>query len=135
MSESPFSEPTWAIVELFGHNLIAGQVSEVAVAGVAMLRVDVPAVDGSPAFTKFYGGAAVYAITPTDQESALHAVNHLQALPIAPWTIPMRVKKLPARVIHEDNEDDGLELGYWMTPDEEDEDEEDEEDDSLERYG
>ena len=119
MSEGPFAEPTWAIIELFGHNLIAGQVSEVSVAGAAMLRVDVPAVRDVPGFTKFYGGGAIYAITPTDQESALHAVNHLQAQPVNVWTIPVRVKQLPAHVI-----DDG----------DEDEDEEDDMHDGLEPY-
>lgn len=39
-----FDEPTWAIVELFGHKVIAGEISEVDVAGTQMLRVDVPAV-------------------------------------------------------------------------------------------
>ena len=90
-----FVEPTWAIVELMGHQVIAGQITEVLVAGCPMLRVDVPSVKDVPGFTKFYGGGAIYAITPTDQESALHAVNHLQAQPVNVWTIPVRVKVLP----------------------------------------
>ena len=125
MSEGLFGEPTWAIVELFGHNLIAGQVSEVSVAGAAMLRVDVPAVRDVLGFTKFYGGGAIYAITPTDQESALHAVNHLQAQPVNVWTIPVRVKVLP--VLQAPDE------GDWE--DGNDEPVEDQQDGSLERFG
>lgn len=37
----------WCIVELFGHNRIAGRCTEQNVAGVNMLRVDVPATSGS----------------------------------------------------------------------------------------
>lgn len=91
MSENPiFSEPTWAIVEPFGRSVIAGEVSEVDVAGTQMLRVDVPEVDGRQAFTKFYGGGAVYAITPTDEESARFAVGQLNVRPVNQWKIPDR---------------------------------------------
>ena len=55
-----------------------------------MLRVDVPAVGDVPGFTKFYGGGAVYAVTPTDEASALHAVGHLTQRPIDRWVIPER---------------------------------------------
>ena len=66
MSETQGLE-TWAIVELFGHQKIAGHISEANVAGTTMLRVDVPEVDGQAAFTRLYGGSAIYSITPTDE--------------------------------------------------------------------
>src|SRR4029077_10618064 len=47
----------WAIVELFGHVRLAGQVSQVEQYGSTMLRLDVPEVDGHPGFTSFKGGA------------------------------------------------------------------------------
>lgn len=92
MTDPPvtFAEPTWALVELFGRNVVAGQITETPIAGIAMLRVDVPPVNGKPGYTKFYGGAAIYAITPTDQASALHAAAHLDAIPIATYVIPYR---------------------------------------------
>ncbi|HMQ77146.1 MAG TPA: hypothetical protein PKE21_13685 [Flavobacteriales bacterium] len=62
---------TWAIVELLGHNRIAGHITEQTVVGVPMLRVDVPAIGELPAFTRLFGGAAIYAINPCDQETAL----------------------------------------------------------------
>jgi hypothetical protein len=99
-----FDNPVWAVVELFGHNIVAGEVSEVSVAGTEMLRVDVPEVDGVPGFTKFYGGAAVYAITPVDEAGALHAVRHLHVRPISTYVIPAR--QLPPTI----DEDDGAEV-------------------------
>jgi len=88
--QGQFVEPTWAIVELMGRNVIAGQISEVAVAGSAMLRVDVPAIKGVEAYTKFFGGQAIYAITPTDEASALHAAEHFQQAPVSQWVVPYR---------------------------------------------
>lgn len=92
-----FSEPTWAIVELFGRQVIAGEISEVTIADSTMLRVDVPPVNDRKAYTKFYGGSAVYAITPTDQASGLHAARHLDKPPISEWTIPLR--QIPAIMV------------------------------------
>lgn len=57
----------WAVVELFGHQVIAGMVSEQVIGGQGFVRVDVPAVNGSQAFTKFYGAGAIYAISPCDE--------------------------------------------------------------------
>lgn len=60
----------WAIVELMGHQRIAGRVTERSVAGVMMIQVDVPEVAEWPAFTRLLGGGAIYAINPCDEESA-----------------------------------------------------------------
>ena len=92
-----------AIVELMGHNVIAGAVSEVTIAGVAFLRVDVPEVDGSPAFTKFFGGSAIYAITPTDEATARQAAARLAVRPVNVWVVPDGRRKLPAPTIDEDS--------------------------------
>jgi len=96
-----FAEPTWAIVELMGHQTIAGQVTEVQIAGCPMLRVDVPGLpadlhhDAIAAYTRFFGVKALYSITPTDEASARHAVAHLRALPISPYAIPVRAIAAP----------------------------------------
>lgn len=113
MTEKVFADPTWAIVELFGRQVIAGQVLEVTIAGTDMLRVDVPQTDSIAAYTKFYGGGAIYGITPTDEASALHAVAHLAVRPINRWTIPER--QIPAMV-----DDDGYDTeGGGFVEDEE----------------
>ena len=73
----------WCIVELFGHNVIAGYCSERVVAGVAMLQVDVPAVEDRPAFTKLYSGGAIYGVTPTTEDLARAAAGRRPARPRA----------------------------------------------------
>ncbi|MBN1485620.1 MAG: hypothetical protein JXA37_12975 [Chloroflexia bacterium] len=87
-----FAEPTWAIVELFGHNVIAGQVSEVTIAGGPFLRVDVPVGDqvaGDPlAYTKFFHANAIYAITPSGEKEARQAASRIRGRPIATWIVP-----------------------------------------------
>lgn len=80
----------WAIIELFGHNTIAGFVTEQSIGGGAFIRVDVPAVDEEhPAFTKFYGDKAVYAITPCTEEVARIAARKLRVRPVSPYTVPV----------------------------------------------
>ncbi len=82
----------YAIVEIMGHDRIAGRVSEVSFAGIAMLAVDVPAIPALPeivksmygdeewvlpAFTgrngsrKMFGGAAIFSMRYCSQEEAL----------------------------------------------------------------
>jgi hypothetical protein len=77
----------YAIVELFGRSVIAGMVREQVIGGQGFVRVDVPAIDGQEAFTKFYGPGAIYAITPTDEKSALAAVQSLRQKPIDVWKL------------------------------------------------
>lgn len=85
----------WGIVELFGHQQIAGMLSEQSIGGTAFLRVDVPELDGTQAFTKFFGGGAIYAITPTDEATARIAVASIQARPVNVWMVPDRRPALP----------------------------------------
>ncbi len=77
----------FAVVELFGHQVIAGKVSEQVIGGQGFVRVDVPATDGQPAFTKFYGAGAIYAITPCDEDTAIAAVIGLKQKPIDVWKL------------------------------------------------
>ncbi len=69
-----------AIVELMGHQRIAGHVTEVAIGGAAFIRVDVPAVtrrahysdksEEVAAYTRYLSAAAIYAINPCTEEVA-----------------------------------------------------------------
>jgi len=93
MGEPKVFDETWAIVELLGRHVIAGQISSVAVFGTELCRVDVPPVGETPGYTKFYGGGAIYAVTPTDEAGVLHL---LRVRPVAPWVIP--AQQLPASV-------------------------------------
>ena len=78
-----------AIVELMGHNVIAGYVSEQTIAGVAMLRIDVPAVGEIEKYTKFVSGGAIYGITPTTQEIAERAAQRLRSRPVNEYVVPV----------------------------------------------
>jgi hypothetical protein len=75
----------WAIIELFGHSKIAGRCTEENIAGTNMLRVDVPETKNQPAFTKYYGSAAIYAINPVDEKTAIMAAENVQVAPISVW--------------------------------------------------
>jgi hypothetical protein len=76
----PFDE--WAKVELFGHQVIIGQVREATLAGGAFLRVDVPATNGNPPFTRFYGPGAIYSITPVSESVARALLETHYAPPV-----------------------------------------------------
>lgn len=42
---------SWALVELFGHQRIAGHVTEQQIGGCQFVRVDVPEIEDKPGFT------------------------------------------------------------------------------------
>jgi hypothetical protein len=99
----------WAIVELFGHQVVAGYVSTASLGGASFVRVDVPAAGPElPAFTKLYGAAAIYALTPTDETTAMVATETLRARPISPYVLNVRQLSAPERVDRPDVESDRL---------------------------
>jgi hypothetical protein len=93
----------FAIVELFGHQMICGKVSEQVIGGQGFVRVDVPEVDGQDGFTKFYGAGAVYAITPCDEKTMMDAARGLRQKPIEVWKL--RLPQLTARPDDHEEED------------------------------
>lgn len=78
----------WCIVELFGHVTLAGYVSEQAIGGASFIRLDVPAVNGQAEFTKLLGAGAIYSITPTSEEVARSAIEHIRARPVNVYYLP-----------------------------------------------
>ena len=52
-----------AIVELMGHQTIAGHVLTSVLGSTVMLRVDVPARGEKLGFTRYYGMSAIYSLT------------------------------------------------------------------------
>lgn len=62
---------TWAILEIMGHQRIAGKVREVARAGVQMLEVEVPEMDGKPSYVRRFSGSAIFSETPVPEAVAL----------------------------------------------------------------
>lgn len=83
----------WCVVELFGHNRIAGRCTEQNIAGTNMLRVDVPDTKNQSAHTKIFGASAIYAINPVSETVARSIAEDLNVNPISPWEIREIVKK------------------------------------------
>jgi hypothetical protein len=82
---------TWAIVELMGHTVLAGYVSEETIAGNAMLRIDVPQVKHQDAFTKFVSPGALYGISPCSEETAKARAESLRATPFSAWDVRSQI--------------------------------------------
>ena len=98
---------SWAIVELFGHKRMAGKVSEQEIAGTGFVRIDVPAVNGSKAFTKFLGPSSIYGITPTDEMHATAAAQAWNPTPVDNFDVSEMARTLSKRMISQDRQ-----LGY-----------------------
>jgi hypothetical protein len=80
---------TWAVLELMGHRRLAGFVSEVTIAGAAFLRIDIPLGGAGKDVTQYYSAAAVYALTPTSQATALELAAALAfPAPVKEWELP-----------------------------------------------
>ena len=94
----------WAKVELFGHNVIIGKVSETMLAGGAFLRVDVPAFDKLPAFTRFYGPGAIYCISPITEEIARGLLASCRNVPVARSELPQIAEKVGSPQTDDPNE-------------------------------
>lgn len=100
----------WAIVEQMGHKKYAGFVTEQVVAGVAMLRLEVPethqrkyisdivgySIEVKPGYTKLLGGSSLFCITPTNEATARACAQEIERYndPI-PVTLP-RLLAAPA---------------------------------------
>jgi hypothetical protein len=94
---------TWAILELFGHARIAGEVREHSFGGETFTRVDVPEVSFPemayidnvrqqvtrviPGHTKLFGGKAVYSLAFVDEAAALAAAHSIKHEPIKSYTL------------------------------------------------
>lgn len=81
-------EDRWAIVELFGHQKIAGRISNEVLGGTSFVRVDVPESAEIAGFTKLFGGAAIYGITFVSQEIATAMAARLQKEPVSVYDLP-----------------------------------------------
>jgi len=102
-SQTAFDQ--WCILELFGRQVIAGQVTEQVIGGCSFIRIDVPETENQPAFTRFYGQGAIYAMTPVSEEAARIALKQFRPEPVNVY-VP-ELKQLKAR--DEDfNDDDGV---------------------------
>ena len=88
----------WAIIELMGHQKIAGRYLEQA----GLHRVDVPETipeaDGEFRFTRLYSPQAIYSITFVDEEAARLAARAIDTPAITIWEVQREIKRLAAPV-------------------------------------
>ena len=82
MSDEQTTIEGWAILELFGHQKLAGYVRTAIIGTSGMLRVDVPEVDTAPAFTRFYGPGAIYSLTLVTEDIARAALRELRPVAV-----------------------------------------------------
>lgn len=83
----------WCIVELFGHQRIAGRVTEQTIGGCSFVRVDVPESKDRAAFTRLLGQGAIYSIVITDEMTARAAASYFVPEPMDRWTVEQMVRK------------------------------------------
>jgi hypothetical protein len=85
-----------AIVEIMGRQVIAGRVTEQTIGGTAFIRVDVPECGDQPAFTRFYGAGAIYAMTPVSEEAARIALRRFRPEPVTVYVPELKQLVAPA---------------------------------------
>ena len=93
MDEQGKTFKEWCIVELFGHQRIAGLVSEQAVGGCNFIRVDVPQIGKRPALTRLFGQGAIYSMTPTTETLARRAAEAWNQPPVNRYELPEPPKR------------------------------------------
>ncbi len=85
---------SWAIVEIMGHRRFAGFVSEQQIGGASFVRIDVPKIEpagedkGAEPFTKLFGAASIYCITPCTETTARAFAMSQRAKAFAEFSIP-----------------------------------------------
>jgi hypothetical protein len=73
----------WAIVELFGHTVLAGEISKCEIGD--FVQINVPEAKGVPAWSKMVNPKAIYAISPVTEEVARAKAETIKAMPVDQW--------------------------------------------------
>lgn len=110
----PNTERRFAVVELFGHARVAGEITEQTFGGAHLVRVDVPEVryldrfykagqacsteHVIPAHTASYGPAAIYSIQWVDQAAALVAAHDIRHRSVEVYTLRSALEQMSASV-------------------------------------
>lgn len=115
----------YGIVEIMGHVVLAGRISEVSMFGTALLRVDCPPTPNRPnGLTQLIGGSSIYRITPTTEQVAKEIAEHNDPSPTIIFNLEHRLRRaLPPG----ESEEEDSELEYI----DEDEDYQDDDDDDY----
>lgn len=84
--EEPVELKSWALVEIFGHQRIVGWMTVDPPEFPGMIRVDVPdllkdGVVSRKGFTRYFGRAAIYGVTPVDEATVRKMLPHVDGTP------------------------------------------------------
>ena len=97
MPETATKFEEWAVLELFGHQRLAGLVTEMQLGGASFVRVDVPQDDPQKQgwkLTKMYHPNAIYAITPVTEETARMVAISVSGEPVTRWDVKEMVANM-----------------------------------------
>lgn len=72
----------WGLLELFGHQRLAGKLTEQTIGGVHFIRIDVPQIGDVAPYTRFFTQGAIYGMTVLSEETAQALARHLRAKPV-----------------------------------------------------
>jgi len=78
---------SWCIVQLMGHQEVAGLVSEYEIAGIKMLKIAVPETKRQKPYTQLFSTQAVYSLYQTDEETVLLFCDRNPTEPVHPWKL------------------------------------------------
>jgi hypothetical protein len=95
----------WAMVELMGHQKIAGRVTEKTIAGASFLQVDVPDEQGATQYTRFYAPGAVYCLNPLSRQIAIAWAVANKPAPVAIYDLKRLAADKPVGAGDENSED------------------------------
>lgn len=87
MNNSTQQDPIHAIIELMGHQKMAGTISDAAMGGGAFIRVDVPETTTSPKFTRFLNPSSIYAINPVTEDVMRVMAERIKFRPVDAWDV------------------------------------------------
>jgi len=100
MNESEQKFEAWGLLELFGHQRIAGKLSEETIGGCHFIRIDVPdlpaaesdnyrpARSATPGYTRYFTQGAIYSMTPTSEAAARAMAANLRTVPVQAYDLP-----------------------------------------------
>ena len=100
----------WGLLELFGHQRLAGKLSEQTIGGCHFIRIDVPQVGDTAPYTRFFTQGAIYGMTPMAEDTARKLAAYLRAVPVSAYEVkaagaePLRVAHAPTGT--DDDDDD-----------------------------
>ena len=88
MSEQDEKFEAWAVVDLFGHQRVAGRVTEQQLGGETFVRVDIPKpTDEASYFTRLFGKGAIYSISLVDEPIAREVAKRCSPAPVGRYEI------------------------------------------------